>query len=341
MRPIVRDFLTGTIAIAGGVGLVMMLGITGELKNLGKKYYDFTVSIDNAGGLSGSSAVLFNGVRIGNIRSVRNNDDPLQGVVIQVHAGADFQIPRTSEVVINQSFVGDVSLEFQVPPTATRAEATDFIKPGENLPFRKATTMMSRITDGIREPLNQLVTAADGVKGFTDEYTKLGVNLNKLVEPATPEQVDAGAAPTVASVLARADRALAGANQWIGDDTLRGDAKGVISSAKATLEKLTQAGESIRTTSQTIDAQAVKVGDQVGTLTESARQTLKTVDDAAADIKAITASINRGEGTAGQIVRNPELYNSLLDASKRLDKALEEFRLLAEKYRTEGLPIKF
>jgi phospholipid/cholesterol/gamma-HCH transport system substrate-binding protein len=341
MRPIVRDFVTGAIAIAGVVGLVAMLGITGELKNLGTTYYDFTVSTDNAGGLSGTSAVFFNGVKVGNVRGVRHDPDPRKGVQVLVHVGSTFKIPRSSQICINQSFVGDVTMEFLLPPDATAADATDFILPNDTLPYQKSVTLFSRITDGIRDPLEKLAGAADGVRGFTDEYTKLGQNLNKLVAPATPGEVDQGAAPTVASVIARADKVLQSADAWVGDDALRTDAKGLVSSAQAAVDKLGQAGDAIKSTAQTVDAQAGKVGDQVGELASSARQTLQSVDQAASDIKSITAGINRGEGTVGQLVKNPDLYASLLDASRRLEKALEEFRLLAEKYRTEGLPIKF
>lgn len=341
MRPIVRDFFTGALAIAGAAGLVAMLGITGELKNIGRKYYDFTISTDNAGGLSGTSTVFFNGVKVGNVKMVRHNPDPRQGVLVQVHVETTFKIPRDAEICINQSFVGDVTMEFILPAGATAAQATDFIQPNDALPYRKSTTLFTRITDGIQQPLGKLVTAAEGVRGFTDEYTKLGQNLNKLVTPVSPADVDKGAAPTVASVIARADKVLANANAWVGDDEMRTDAKGLIASAKTSVEKLGQAGDAIQSSAKTLDTEAGKVSAQVGQLTESAKQTLQTVDQAATDIKSITGSIARGEGTLGQIVKNPDLYNSLLDASKRMDRALEEFRLLAEKYRTEGLPLKF
>jgi hypothetical protein len=68
---------------------------------------------------------------------------------------------------------------------------------------------------------------------------------------------------------------------------------------------------------------------------------LKSIEDAANDVRSISAAINRGEGTAGQLIKNPDLYNNLNSSAQRLEKALEEFRLLAEKYRKEGLPIKF
>ena len=48
----------------------------------------------------------------------------------------------------------------------------------------------------------------------------------------------------------------------------------------------------------------------------------------------------KGEGTFGKLLTNPDLYDSLKDATDRLDKALAEFQLLAEKFRTEGVRLR-
>lgn len=52
-------------------------------------------------------------------------------------------------------------------------------------------------------------------------------------------------------------------------------------------------------------------------------------------------AINSGEGTLGQLAKNPDLYNNANDAASRLEKAIAEFQLLLEKYRTEGLKLQF
>ena len=52
------------------------------------------------------------------------------------------------------------------------------------------------------------------------------------------------------------------------------------------------------------------------------------------------SGINRGEGTVGQLARNPELYNSVKDAADRLEMALRELQLRVQKYKDEGIPSK-
>ena len=50
-------------------------------------------------------------------------------------------------------------------------------------------------------------------------------------------------------------------------------------------------------------------------------------------------SVNSGKGTLGQLVNNPDLYHSLNDAAKRLEKALGEVELLAQKIKAEGVKV--
>jgi phospholipid/cholesterol/gamma-HCH transport system substrate-binding protein len=341
MKPVVRDTLTGLIVVIGIAGLIGILFVTGELTSITQRRYSFTLALDNAGGMTDTSIVTFQGVRVGKVKAVRNSEDPTQGVLVELEVGQSHKIPRIVNVDLNQTFVGDVAMELTLPPGATLQQASAYIDPGETLEFRKANTMFSRLGDTVKGPMEKLVAAAEGVRDFSGEYTKFGQRLNELVAPRTPEDVASGKEANVTTLLARADRVLASANNWIGDDALRGDVRSTIASAKAAAENIKgltdRAGKSL----DSIDAATATVQAQLTDVGTSAKITLKSIEDAANDVRSISAAINRGEGTAGQLIKNPDLYNNLNSSAQRLEKALEEFRLLAEKYRKEGLPIKF
>jgi hypothetical protein len=42
-----------------------------------------------------------------------------------------------------------------------------------------------------------------------------------------------------------------------------------------------------------------------------------------------------------QLLNNPDLYNSMNDAAVRLERALTEAQLLIEKFKAEGVPVRF
>ena len=64
-----------------------------------------------------------------------------------------------------------------------------------------------------------------------------------------------------------------------------------------------------------------------------------TIDEAAAQARDLTARINRGEGTLGQLATNADLYRSLDASIKQLQQLIRDGQLLIEKFREEGVPI--
>ena len=50
--------------------------------------------------------------------------------------------------------------------------------------------------------------------------------------------------------------------------------------------------------------------------------------------------IERGEGTAGRMVTDAELYENLLTATERLSETLDSFNQLIEKWEREGVDLK-
>ena len=58
---------------------ILMLLLFGEISDLGQRYYSFNVHVTNAGGLSGTSAVTLNGVKVGQVLTTDAVAPPGQG----------------------------------------------------------------------------------------------------------------------------------------------------------------------------------------------------------------------------------------------------------------------
>jgi len=57
-------------------------------------------------------------------------------------------------------------------------------------------------------------------------------------------------------------------------------------------------------------------------------------------VNKMTRKVESGEGTAGRLINDPKLYNSLLEASDQLTELTKEFRRLLEHWKKHGVPIK-
>ncbi len=345
MKGATRDFLTGMVALAGLAGLAALLFIFGEVRNLFAKTYEFQIRVDQAGGLRPTSDVALQGVRIGTVVSITNAlDDPQHGVDVKLKVQGDAKIPREFSLYLDKGFVGDAVLDFQIPPGVKISDAT-IIHKDEILPgTRSVDSLFRRVETAMAAPLEKIGTAAERV-------AKIGEKADEFFEPRTIKDVEAGKSPNLWSTVQRVDLALAGANRWLGDEGMHTDAKELISKAKLAIDdvqktaiSLKETAESIKATSEAAQTQIQTQGERIGKATDqlaqAMTQTLGRVDQTAGEIQKIALRINEGEGTLGQLSKNPDMYNSIRDAAVRLDKALMELQLLMQKLKDEGIPIK-
>ena len=71
---------------------------------------------------------------------------------------------------------------------------------------------------------------------------------------------------------------------------------------------------------------------------------MAVADDLTSVIGAVHAVVEQarsGQGTAGKFLYDPSLYDNLNDTVGRFQASLDEFRLLIQKWKAEGLPVHF
>jgi len=340
MRPMVRDFFTGVTALIGVGGLIVMLMMFGELTEVGQRHYTLVVHVDNASGLAATSPVTLNGVRIGQVQSAAVRPAPDAGAELVVRVKEAIKVPRSVRVSVDRSLVGDASLEFSMPPGTPAAAMNDLLVDGDVIEAPGATTLFARLEAMVAGPLERFSTTADSIDALARTYTGVGERLNDLLAPRTLAEVEAGAAPNVRTAVARADAALAGVSSLIGDGAVVADTKAVIARAGKVLGDASALAAAWSATASRVDEQVDRAGGTLDAVSAQALATLRRTEDAASGLALTLETARTGPGTVGQLMQNPDLYNSLRDAAQRLDRALTEFQLLVETYKTEGIPLK-
>jgi len=124
------------------------------------------------------------------------------------------------------------------------------------------------------------------------------------------------------------------AQKWLGDEQMLADAKSAVAKANdlidataSTVMALTKTANSLQGNANALLASVQPVFDQLS----------KTL----AQVELLTKQAQDGKGTVGQLMSNPDLYNSLNDSAQRLKSTLGEVELLMKKVRAEGLGVKF
>lgn len=352
MKPIVRDFMVGATALGGLVALVLGLMFFGELTL--ERRYEIRVRLVNAAGLSKASRVTMNGVAIGEVHKAAIVPPPVGGVELTLRINDSIQIPRKAVVGIDKGLIGDASLDFGIPLGMKVEELADHIKEGETFDGGNPSSMFDKITQALDKPLARFSQTAERIEQLAATYNRVGVLIEEAMEPRSLDEVAGGKSPNFRSLIARIDRTLDGADRIIRDeDLLTGikrvvakaettmtDAQGLVTDLRAAAGKVDGFIDSADRTVKRVESAAGTAERTMTTLAESATSTLRRAEDAAGKLAGVLDAAANGNGTLGKVLNNPDLYDSLKDATQRLDKALAEFQLLAEKFRTEGVRLR-
>lgn len=348
--------MVGLTVLAGAAGLLLLLLFFGELTF--DDNYKFGVRLRTAGGLAQGSRVTMNGVSIGQVQEAIILAPSVGGVELRLKVRNSVKVPRKTVVNIEKGLIGDAALDFVVPATLTEAELKDVVTSGDIFEGGNPQSMFDRLASGIEKPLNRLEITAKRIEEMADVYTQVGLKVSEALEPRTLADVRSGKAPNVRSLIERIDTTLGSADTLLNDEQLRADLKGIVAKANKTMDEaaslvaevrkaatkadtiLEAADKAIGETSAAVSSAATAAKEQLTGLGDKAAATLRGIEDAAAKLQSALDQATTGQGTIGQLMNNPDLYNSLRDAAVRLDGALTEFQLLAEKFKTEGVRLR-
>jgi len=320
MKESTVSVIVGATTIAGLVGLAYLMTEIGGLSKSFETGYRLTIDLPTAAGLHEDSRVTYSGIDIGRIESIRFQDEPRTGVLaVAIITDTKVKLP------------GDVSAQVVSPLLGGSAIAHLVREPGPvngYLATDGSATVSGESAMDFTKVADQVARLTDQFQGLSSEWTLVGENINLLIEQRSTGEVDAGdAIGNMATVLARTDKRLAelktaikGINRYVNDEELRDDVRATAANARELSTRFNDSLDTLRT-------RYVAVADDLSSVIQSMQKLAdKTLE---------------GGGTVGKMISDPDLYENLNDASERLKAAIDDVRLLVEKWKAEGLPVQF
>lgn len=319
MSPTVRDFIIGLCTIIALIGLSILLIRFGEIRTTSQ--YEIQIPSLTANGLRAGSSVTLNGVKVGSIEGVHVSNDPRWPVLVIAGIDETHLVPTTAEPFATSSLLGTgASLELLVEPSATVAPTypTDGTARMDG-PIRNL--MLTRLNEALDERLKPVLSS---VEELSATYNELGQGVLAMIGETSLE------GPTIQTTLARVNGALELVEAWIGDPKLREDMHDLLGTSVIfvnkgidMVEEMTVLARNIDVQSQALVDELVPVASELSRLLDTSRRLVKEIHD--------------GDGTLGQLVRNPDLYNSLEASMTQLQEAIISFKLLVDQLREEGV----
>jgi phospholipid/cholesterol/gamma-HCH transport system substrate-binding protein len=177
----------------------------------------------------------------------------------------------------------------------------------------------------------------------------VGSRINQVI--GTQEERRGDAADkfgTLATVLNRADHRLEdlketikGVNDWLHDTQLRQDIHTTFANTKELTAKLAASADKANGLIENANKLLSDTDRKMDELAKNYAAVADHLSLAIADVRKLLEPAGKGEGTLGKLLKDPSLYNDLNDAAKRASKAIDELTLLIQKWKAEGLPVRF
>ncbi len=314
-----RDGLIGVCAIAAVVSFIVLLQLFGHFDDSDR--WNLTILAPATAGIGDSSTVQLDGVTIGSIDRIEPVPAGPWAVRIVASIDEDVSIPQgVTPLTVMSLLKGSANLYLESPTNRTGATLP---KDGTaELTGTIRSTAMREVTAVLDEQVGPALTA---IADFGRRWAPVGDGLSAMLgEGDAPDDA------TIRSVVARADQVLLGAQSWLEDPQLREGAGEIMHMALASLDRAVTALESFDAMTRTIDQEAAEVSHEVAAAG-------RALADALHQASGIMESVRTGEGTAGQLLTNPDLYHKLEQTAVQLERLAESMRLMVEQIREEGV----
>lgn len=213
------------------------------------------------------------------------------------------------------------------------------------------------------EAMGKLGELADEAGPALRGMTRLMENLNRMFEPVEPPDGHAATRPAdgepgqrpdgrpatrpAETPMAKLSRILDGMDRIFGDPENQEHLAAALANFDKAGADAVEALESLRQFADDGRAMMNDLRGDFGTVSTDARELIHKLIAGAEQISKLTESlhrtavkIERGEGTAGRMVTDAELYENLLTATERLSETLDSFNQLIEKWEREGVDLK-
>jgi phospholipid/cholesterol/gamma-HCH transport system substrate-binding protein len=326
MTPYRRNVAVGAVVLGGLIILGWMLIQFGG--RIVTPFAPESITIyfltDRADGISNGSAVQYRGVIVGRAEKITRADDQLH-VMIQAALDARPPLPANVKAIIrSQGLIGagaSVVLE-TVDPTPqgtlksgqtieTKFVGLDILPPE----FAQLAAELRTTAQQFRE--SQIVPHLD------EQVTKIGKvvdALDQIVADPQSQQNIRESLNNIRTVTERANKIADSLEKFSGDlQTVSTNANDTLSDTRATI---------------------VKTQEQILALSKQTSDRMQQLSKLLDQFQEVAEKVNKGQGTAGALVNDPRLYESLVDSARTLNATVSDLQRLVQQWEQEGVTLK-
>jgi phospholipid/cholesterol/gamma-HCH transport system substrate-binding protein len=294
-----REFKIGFIAL-----LAVALAIWGinYLKgiNVFKSADNYYAVYGNVKGLVENAVVYLNGYKVGSVSKIEFDKDNVNKIVVEISLEQKLKLKKNTSLIIRSASLISGTKDLDIKP----GEGPGYYEPGDTLPSAIQVEITDYI-DPIRDKIESLITAVDTVM-----YA-----LSDLMDNKTRNDLQ--------GTIANLNSATSSLNMSLQPS---GSLSQSLNNLSSVTDNLKKSNEDISNILKNFSAvsDTLKQADLKALITHASETFASTSE--------LFARINKGEGTAGQLIMNDSAYRNLNNAMLSLDSLLIDVREHPKRY---------
>ncbi len=356
----VRNMAVGITVILALCGLGGMIILFGEVPSFARSGYKLKILLPASGGVVSGSEIRLNGIHVGSAVGIKLMEAPNVEVAVDCRIDRRYRIPtNVTTSVGTRGFGGSAFIDLYSSGQASEGY----------LPTDGTAVLEGKITPygGLlgSETSAELSKIAESFQSFS----RLADNLNSVLMgqpppkpaatgPASASAPATGAAPASAPATAPENQGLAaainkfntmldGLNAIFNNQQNQENIQVSLANLRATTDKASKIVDDVqafakeaRETMANVNATTSETGKHVNELTDRLGDDAARLGRLLTTLNEATEKIAHGEGTAGKLISDPQLYNDLVDSMRQLSKTMIELQGTLKTWREKGVDVK-
>lgn len=262
-------------------------------------------------GLEESNPIMINGYKIGQVRSIEILNDGTGRLLVSLVVDKEIAIPKDTKALLKSGdLLGSMQVHFILGESSLMAVSGDTLSP----------EVEGDLVDEVNAQLKPIKMKAESLISSVDSV----IRVIEVILNAESQQNLIASFKGINNAIASLERTS------FRVDTLVAEQRYRISSIFANIDDITT---TLNENSAELD-NIIKNFSQISDTLAKAdiATTVVNANAALAEVQEITAKINKGEGSLGMLINNPDLYNKLESASNNLDLLVEDLRVNPNRY---------
>lgn len=264
----------------------------------------YYATYNDVSGMLVSSNVFINGLRVGYVKEITTTNERADNFVVAFTVRSDIKIPEDSKILLFSSdLLGSKALKLQL------GNSSKIISDGDTIKSDKELGMLDNLGASISPMMNNLDSILSSLNNILNIQ-----NQNSLQN-------------TIANIETTTER--------LGNITTNLDI--LMSSEKTKLAKIIENTESITSNLKDNNQKLTNIIQNVDNIVDSAAKanigsTLIETGKSIERLNSVLGVIEKGKGNVGLLINDEELYKSLDNSAKNLNKLIEDIKENPKKY---------